>query len=93
MYDETVRERAALLVWCDEVNDEEIARRCGIARRTLARWKLIPAFQARVEEHLAACVAEMEAEQQREEEAEFAREEEESARRWRVKLARILRRG
>jgi hypothetical protein len=37
---------AAVLGYDDELRDEEIARELGIARRTLARWKLRPEYQA-----------------------------------------------
>jgi len=37
---------AAKLCYADELTDEAIARRLGISRRTLARWKHRPEFQA-----------------------------------------------
>jgi hypothetical protein len=43
------REEAALLVAQDRLSDEEIAKSVGVERRTLARWKLHPDFQSRVE--------------------------------------------
>ncbi len=36
--------RAAALLYQDELTDEEIARRLGVARRTLARWKRHPLY-------------------------------------------------
>lgn len=50
----TTRERAAQLVADDVLSDEHIASQLGLNRRTLARWKLQPAFKQRVEEHLTA---------------------------------------
>ena len=38
--------RAAMWCYRDEDTDEEIARRLGICRRTLVRWKLRPEFVA-----------------------------------------------
>jgi|SRR5579884_153391 len=46
------QERAALLAAEDEISDDEIAAQCGIARSTLARWKDLPEFQARVRAHV-----------------------------------------
>ena len=37
---------AAALCWLDAVRDEQIAARLGITRRSLARWKRRPEFQA-----------------------------------------------
>ena len=37
---------AAALLYVNELRDEEIAARLGVCRRTLARWKHRPAFQA-----------------------------------------------
>ncbi len=51
------REEAALLVAQDELSNEDIARRMGISRQTLGKWKLQPAFQGRVAA-LVAAVAE-----------------------------------
>lgn len=45
------RQTAALEVAKDEIGDREIAQRCGINVVTLERWKLLPEFQARVEQH------------------------------------------
>lgn len=47
------REDAALLAAEDRLTDEQIAEKCGIDRRTLARWKLVPDFASRVAEHRA----------------------------------------
>ena len=52
MVDSDVRERVALLVAENALSDAAIARRCGINRRTLARWKSHPEFQVRVKRHL-----------------------------------------
>lgn len=57
-----VRERAAELVAADELSDEDIARQCGIARRTLATWKRHSGFEQRVAEHHAAWRAAIRAE-------------------------------
>ena len=43
------RELAAVLAATDDLNDEEIARRVGVNRRTFADWKIHPAFAERVE--------------------------------------------
>ena len=32
----------AVLLWHDDLTDEQIAARCGVSRRTLARWKHHP---------------------------------------------------
>ena len=48
------REKAAVLVAADEMNDEQIAAEVGIARRTLTMWKTHPVFAARVAAHVAA---------------------------------------
>lgn len=48
------REKAALLVAEDQVSDTQIAAEVRIAQRTLERWKKVPEFAARVEEHRAA---------------------------------------
>jgi AraC-like DNA-binding protein len=37
---------AAVLLWHDDLTDEQIAARCGVSRRTLARWKQHPFVQA-----------------------------------------------
>lgn len=47
------REEAALLVAEDRLTDEQIGEKVGVDRRTLARWKLVDDFAARVEEHRA----------------------------------------
>lgn len=39
---------AAQLLAEDELNDETIAAQLGVTRRTVARWKLMPLFEARV---------------------------------------------
>lgn len=41
--------RAAALCFADEMNDEEIAAKLGICRRTLARWKHRSSFRTEVE--------------------------------------------
>ena len=43
-------EKAALLVFQDDLLDEDIAKECGVVRSTLSKWKALPEFQARVEE-------------------------------------------
>ncbi len=43
--EETIAEAGRRCYW-DRENDEQIARRLGISRRTLARWKHHPAFIA-----------------------------------------------
>lgn len=48
------RTEAALLVAQDELSNEEIAKRAGITRQGLDKWKRAPEFQERVEELLAA---------------------------------------
>lgn len=48
------RELAARFISEDEISDAEIAEKIGTSHRQLARWKLLPAFQARVDEHVAA---------------------------------------
>jgi hypothetical protein len=40
------RTLALQLCFQDELNDEEIARLCGISRRTLSYWKTNPVFAA-----------------------------------------------
>lgn len=42
------RTRAAALLAAGDLTDEEIARRCKVSRRSLARWKLVPEFAERV---------------------------------------------
>lgn len=48
------QERVALLVAEDELTDEQIAEDAGVARSTLALWKLRPAIVVRVAEHVEA---------------------------------------
>lgn len=48
------QETAAVLVADDKLTDQEIADECKIVRATLANWKKLPAFVARVEEHQKA---------------------------------------
>lgn len=43
------REVAAVLVAEDRLSDEQIAAEVGIDRRTLTRWRGVPAFMARVD--------------------------------------------
>src|SRR5271154_40333 len=49
---EKLQTRAAILAAEDELSDTEIARQCGISRRTLMRWKNQPAMQEKIDEHL-----------------------------------------
>lgn len=44
--------RAAILAAADELSDNEIARQCGISRRTLMRWKKQPAMEQKIDEYL-----------------------------------------
>ena len=44
--------RAAILVAEDELSDTEIARLCGVTRRTLMRWKKQSAIQQKIGERL-----------------------------------------
>jgi len=44
------QERAAVFVAEDHFSDHEIAAKVGIKRPTLAKWKLLPLFCARVQE-------------------------------------------
>lgn len=44
------QESAAVLLAEDHLTDEEIAQKIGITRRTLAKWKVLPVFSARVHE-------------------------------------------
>lgn len=46
--------KAALLVALDELNDEQIAAKVGVSRRTLAGWKTHDDFRARVDEHVTS---------------------------------------
>lgn len=48
------RAQAAELLADDALSDEEIASTVGVTRRALAKWKLRPEFQARIEERRAA---------------------------------------
>lgn len=48
------QDQAARLVAEDRRPDREIAAQCGVAERTLERWKKLPAFMARVAEHREA---------------------------------------
>jgi hypothetical protein len=54
-----VQLQAALAVAKDDESDEAIAQRLGLGRRTLTRWKNLPAFQAKVHEHREAWAAEI----------------------------------
>ena len=56
------RERAAALVADDHLTDAQIAGQAEITERQLARWKLVPAFRVRVQEHVAAMRAAIAAE-------------------------------
>lgn len=47
-------EKAAQLVAQDKQTDTQIAEAVGVTQRTLERWKKIPAFQERVQEHIVA---------------------------------------
>lgn len=49
---DSVRERAAYLLAENKLTDELIAKECEIDRRTLARWKTHPEFQARVDNNV-----------------------------------------
>jgi hypothetical protein len=49
----TKSERAAALVAHDELPDHAIARTCKVSKATLERWKALPAFATRVDEHRA----------------------------------------
>jgi hypothetical protein len=44
------RQKAAVLLAQDELTDMEIVAQCGIAERTLYKWKKVPEFAARVKE-------------------------------------------
>jgi len=39
-------QKAVELLFLDHLSDKEIAKKCGIARATLANWKKLPEFQA-----------------------------------------------
>lgn len=55
------KEEAALLVAQDELTNVEIARRVGVSRQGLSKWKQSPEFMARVEgllEYMAEAVRE-----------------------------------
>jgi hypothetical protein len=47
-------EKVALLVAQDDKPDHAIAKTCRISKATLERWKALPEFAARVEEHRTA---------------------------------------
>src|SRR5437868_4117767 len=49
------REEAAQMIADDMESDEKIAAKVGCSRRQLARWKLHPEFNGRVEKHVAFC--------------------------------------
>lgn len=51
----SAQERAAILLGIDELNDADIAQEVGVSRRTLARWKNLPAFDARVQAVYERC--------------------------------------
>jgi hypothetical protein len=55
-------ERAAALVAADDQPDHAIARACKISKATLERWKAVPAFAERVEQHRATWREQIEAE-------------------------------
>ncbi len=46
------RERAAQLVADDRLTDVRIAAKAGVSERSLERWKLVPEFAARIQEHV-----------------------------------------
>ena len=48
------KEKAALLVAEDKLLNVEIGAACGCSCKTIERYKLIPGFMARVDEHLKA---------------------------------------
>jgi len=52
---------AAQLCLDDELTDEEIARRLGISRRALVRWKHLPEFQAAYQRQAARLQAALDA--------------------------------
>lgn len=56
-----VRERAADLAAADDLSDPQIAERCGVKRDSIARWRRVPAFQARVAEIVAKQAAAIQA--------------------------------
>lgn len=49
-----IRRKAAQLIADDRLTDQEIADQLGVGRATLARWKLEPLFQRRVQEFTEA---------------------------------------
>jgi hypothetical protein len=53
---------AAKLIADDSLTDVEIGLRVGVSDRQLRRWKHVPEFQARVEEHCDAYRARIEKE-------------------------------
>jgi hypothetical protein len=46
------REFCAQLIAAGALNLNEIAAECGVVRDTVWQWKRVPAFRARVHEHL-----------------------------------------
>lgn len=48
------RTQAAELVYVGRLTDLEIAAKVGISDRQLRRWKRMPEFQARLQEHMEA---------------------------------------
>src|SRR5579871_1926222 len=69
-------QKATELVWAGRLRDGQIARDLGIGRRTLTRWKTLPAFRARIEEYSRA----LQAAHNREMDAEIDRSRRERAR-------------
>lgn len=45
------RTKAAILLAEDRLSDEEIAAQVGVSRRGMAKWKCVPEFQARIQQH------------------------------------------
>lgn len=45
------RIEAAILLAADRLSDEEIASKVGVTRRGMAKWKCVPEFQARIQQH------------------------------------------
>lgn len=56
------RERAAALCADDALNDEQIAAKCHVNRRSLTTWRTVPEFRARVDELVEATRAAVRAE-------------------------------
>ena len=48
------KELAAKLLAEDELTDDQIAERCGVVRRSLAKWKVHPEFKVRVSQNVDA---------------------------------------